>query len=239
MAIIDNVPSASPPESAPGSSSRDRWNVWAWVGLVASAAILWYRWRSSYFRGPMVTDDLFSTQALLHSTNRTVTLGWFRSWAELLAPLTFVVALVTRSVVVARLAAAITAQAALMVVYMALQRYTEPPWLEWWFYGAILVLAVSSIVVLRVGRVGVGGSGGVPSAAGPRVVGARSTAVVSVLCGAVLLFLPAILFGEVVRSRADEDDATSRRLATVGTVLGALGLAIALGYLIATTQKTD
>jgi hypothetical protein len=60
-----------------------------------------------------------------------------------------------------------------------------------------------------------------------------------VLCGAVLLFLPAILFGEVVRSRADEDDAASRRLATVGTVLGALGLAIALGYLIATTQKTD
>lgn len=236
MAEIEQVARVEPPGSADGPAARERC-VWAWVGLVASAAILWYRWRSSSFRGPLNTEDLLSTRALLHSTNRTVTLGWLRSWAELLAPLTFVVALVSRSVVVARVAAAITAQAALMVVYMAVQRYTEPPWLEWWFYGAIVVLVVSSVVVLRVGRVA--GSPRAPSSAGPTFVGARSTAILSVLCGAVLLFLPALLFGEVVRSHADEDDTTSRRLAAVGTIPGAVGLAIALGYLIATTQRTD
>lgn len=237
MTTIESEAFAAPSGSAAGSRSRDRWNVWAWVGLVASAAILWYRWRNSASGVPIDTDYLFSTLALLHATAPIQTLWWINSWAELLVPIAYVGALSARSVVAVRLAAAATAQVTLFVVYRSFQRYVEPPWLEWWFYGAILVLAVSSAVVLRVGRVG--GSGGGPSSAGLPFVGARSTAVISVLCGAVLLFLPAILFGEVVRSRSDEDDSTSRLLARVGTVLGALGLAIAVGYLIATTQKTD
>jgi hypothetical protein len=237
VAEIEEVALAEPSTSAAVSGSRQRWNAWAWVGLVASAILPLYRWWS--WRGAATADHLFSTLSLLHASTPSTTLWWINSWAELVVPIAYVGALASRAVVAVRLVAAALVQVALFLVYRAVQRYVGPPWLEWWFYGAILVLVVAAVVVLRVGRVGLRGPAGARSTADAPFVGARSTAILSVLCGAVLLFLPAILFGEVVRSHADEDDTTSRRLAKVGTVLGALGLAIALGYLVATTQKID
>ncbi len=237
VAEIEGVSLAEPSDAAVVSSSRERWNVWAWVGLVASAILPVYRWWS--WRGAATADHLFSTLSLLHASTPSTTLWWINSWAELVVPIAYVGALASRAVVAVRLVAAALVQVALFLVYRSVQRYVGPPWLEWWFYGAILILFVSSVVVLRVGRVGVGGSAGAWSTAETSRVGARSTAIFAVLCSAVLLFLPAILLGQVARSNGAEDDTTSRRLAAVGTVLGCVGLMIALGYLVATTQKID
>lgn len=220
-----------------GGPGAARWNAWAWAGLVATVAVSVVPW--AMWGWELVdTGYLFSTRGLLHANSPWGTMHWALSWAQVLVPAVYVVAMASRSVMAVRVAAAAMAEIGLVWLWWNLHRYYwPPPWQQLWFYGLILVTAVSAAVVMRAGRVGAQ-----PAPSGTDrspLLGVDGGAALSLTFGLLGISLPAVLFGHLARTSPRGRSSINARVALAGLVLGYLGLAIAAGYLLATSRQVD
>lgn len=217
--VAPPAPASEPHRPASKASGPDRWNAWAWVGLVGAAA-----------SGPLL--------AMFFWSKVSEGLGDLLSYCGpgLLLFAAVVVMLTQRSEegyrIAAAVAAVITAGQLLRVVLA----------IGWWdlygFYAAGVVLLGLAAALARLKPATVRPTppvqGGYTGAAAPGPAVTNGFAIASLVCGLVGISIPAIVFGHVARRQIRDSGSvqTGSGMALAGLILGYISLVVVGGAIL-------